>query len=69
MPKQPDPMTMDLYGADRYEVAPKWGPGMVSGPYSTNAAYFTAAADQPVMAMGCSWRSTSWPGTTAPGRA
>ena len=54
MPKQPDPMTMDLYGADRYEVAPKWGPGMISGPYSTNAAYFTAAADQPVTAMGCS---------------
>lgn len=49
----PDLHGLDVFGADRYETAPKWGPGMVSGPYRAGALYLTGRPGGTVAAMGC----------------
>ncbi|WP_316668534.1 hypothetical protein [uncultured Propionibacterium sp.] len=50
---RPDPRTLDVYGTDRYEIAPAWGPGMMSGPHRAGACYLTGSSSGIVVAMGC----------------
>lgn len=36
---RPSLHALDVYGADRYETAPTWGPGLCSDPYRAGAFY------------------------------